>query len=350
LPETQTPPSIAGRELEKEKSMLVDIYTHVLPARFGESLVASGTNVGMVKRMMSVTDLHDFDARFRTMDKIGDYRQIISLPNPPIEDFAAPERGNEFARVGNDLMAELVDKHRDRFPAFVAAVSLTDMEGALAELERAITKLGARGVQLFTNIKGRPLDDPDFLPIFEAMARHDLPIFLHPARTPMMTDYPTEKVSRLEMWWCFGWPYETSVAMTRLALSGLFDRLPKIKIITHHFGGMIPFFDKRIEGGLATLGSRTQGEDYSGVMTALEKPLLDYLHMFYADTALFGAGVGLQCGLDFFGTERTLFASDAPFGPIAETRDGVVALDFGDKDKSVVMTRNAEAVLGMRLA
>jgi aminocarboxymuconate-semialdehyde decarboxylase len=330
--------------------MLVDIYTHVLPSRFGDALVKSGSNPGMVKRMMSVTDLHDFDARFRTMDRMGDYRQIISLPNPPIEDFAAPERGNEFARIGNDLMAELVQRHPDRFPAFVAAVSLTDMEGALAELRRAITQLGARGVQVFTNIKGRPIDDPEFRPIFEAMAGYDLPIFLHPARTPAMTDYPAEHVSRLEMWWCFGWPYETSVAMTRLALSGLFDKFPGIKIVTHHFGGMIPFFDKRIEGGLATLGSRTQGEDYSGVLPALDKPLLDYLHMFYADTALFGAGNGLQCGLDFFGTDRTVFASDAPFGPIAETRDGVAALDFGGKGKDIVMTRNAESLLGMQFA
>ena len=330
--------------------MLIDIYTHVLPSRFGEALVKSGNNPGMVKRMMSVTDLHDFDARFRTMDRLGEYRQIISLPNPPIEDFAAPEKGNAFARIGNDLMAELVQRHPDRFPAFVAAVSLTDMEGALAEVKRAVTELGARGVQIFTNIKGKPIDAPEFRPLFATMAGYDLPVFLHPARTSVMTDYPEEHVSRFEMWWCFGWPYETSVAMTRLALAGLFDQYPRLKIVTHHFGGMIPFFDKRIEGGLATIGSRTQGEDYSGLLGALKKPLMDYLHMFYADTALFGAGNGLQCGLDFFGTERTVFASDAPFGPIEATRDGVAALDFGGKAREIVMTRNAESLLGMQFA
>ena len=330
--------------------MLIDIYTHVLPSRFGDALVKSGSNPGMVKRMMSVTDLHDFDSRFRTMDRLGDYRQIISLPNPPIEDFAAPEQGNEIAGIGNDLMAELVQRHPDRFPAFVAAVSLTDMEGALAELARAVGKLGARGVQVFTNIRGKPIDSPEFRPLFEAMAGYDLPVFLHPARTPAMTDYPSEHVSRFEMWWCFGWPYETSVAMTRLALAGLFDRMPKLKIVTHHFGGMIPFFDKRIEGGLASIGSRTNTEDYSGLLASLDRPLMDYLHMFYADTALFGAGNGLQCGLDFFGAERTVFASDAPFGPIAETRDGVEALDFPAKGRDKVMTRNAESLLGMQFA
>jgi aminocarboxymuconate-semialdehyde decarboxylase len=330
--------------------MLIDIYTHVLPSRFADALVKMGSASGMVKRMLSVTDLHDFDARFRGMDALGDYRQIISLPNPPIEDFASPEQGNEIAAIGNDLMAELVQKHPDRFPAFVAALCVTDMEGAMAELRRAVTDLGARGVQLFTNAKGKPVDHPDFLPIFDAMAAYDLPVFLHPARTPAMTDYAEEPVSRFEMWWSFGWPYETSVAMTRLALSGLFDRHPGIKIVTHHFGGMIPFFDKRIEGGLAVLGARTKDEDYSGLLAGLKKPLLDYLHMFYADTALFGAGNGLQCGLDFFGNSRTVFASDAPLGPIAETRDAVAALDFGDQPKQSIMTRNAETLLGMQFA
>ena len=71
----------------------------------------------------------------------------------------------------------------DRFPAFVAAVSLDDVDGALAETERAIKTLGARGIQIFTNIAGHPLDESHFAPVFAALAGHDLPIWLHPART-----------------------------------------------------------------------------------------------------------------------------------------------------------------------
>ena len=114
--------------------------------------------------------LHDLDARFRAMGEFGDYRQIISLPQPPIEDVTTPEQGAELARIANDAMAQLVDDHRDRFPAFVAAVGLHDSDAAMTELHRAIGELGARGVQVFTNVGGRPLDDPEFMPLFDAMA------------------------------------------------------------------------------------------------------------------------------------------------------------------------------------
>ena len=140
-------------------------------------------------------------------------------------------------------------KHPDRFPAFAAAVNLNDVDFSIAEMERAI-RMGARGVQTFTNITGHPLDEPRFRPFFAAMAAHDLPVWMHPARTSAMPDYTSEPRSRFEMWWCFGWPYETTVAMCRLVFDGIYDRHPKLKIVTHHLGGgMIPFFDGRIGAG-----------------------------------------------------------------------------------------------------
>jgi aminocarboxymuconate-semialdehyde decarboxylase len=199
-------------------------------------------------------------------------------------------------------------------------------------------------------VNGRPLDDPQFKPLFAAMAQYDLPIWLHPARNASMTDYSSEKQSRLEMWWCFGWPYETSVAMSRLVLSGVFDRHPKLKIITHHLGGMIPYFDKRIEDGMALLGTRTQTEDYSGILPSLKRPLIEYFHMFYADTALFGASRGLACGLDFFGAGNVVFATDAPFGPVASTRDGVAHLNLEKAQLDAIHHHNAEKLINMRIA
>ena len=190
--------------------MIVDIYTHIFPDRFFQELERGSPKLGnMGKRLRSVRKLFDLDARFRDMDEIGEYRQIISLPNPPIEDIAEGEVAKNLARVANDAMAELCAKHPDRFPAFAAAVSMHDVDFSIEEAARAI-KMGARGVQTFTNIAGHPLDEPRFRPFFAAMAAHDLPIWLHPARTSSMPDYASEPRSRFEMWWCFGWPYETT--------------------------------------------------------------------------------------------------------------------------------------------
>src|SRR4029077_1611011 len=125
----------------------------------------------------SVKKLFDLDERFREMDQFGDYREIISLPNPPIEDLAAGEVALNLARIGNDAMAELCARHPARFPAFVAALSMTDVEGSVQEARRAVKELGAGGGQIFTNVAGRPPDDPPFQPNFPPMAEVELSLW-----------------------------------------------------------------------------------------------------------------------------------------------------------------------------
>jgi uncharacterized protein len=297
-------------------------------------------------RLRKVVPLHDLPARFRAMDAAGEgYRQVISLPNPPIEEFASGATAQALARIANDGMAELCARHPDRFPAFVAAVTLDEVDAALAEIERAVAQLGARGVQVFTNVAGRPLDRPEYRPVFAAMAGHDLPVWLHPARTAAMPDYAAEPRSRFEMWWCFGWPYETSVAMARLVFSGLFDRHPDLKIITHHCGGMVPFYDGRIGPGMAVLGSRTSDEDYGGVLSGLKRPHLDYFRLFYADTAMFGGRSGVLAALDFFGPGRLVFATDAPLGPIRESAAALDRLALSEAERAALMGGTAERLL-----
>ncbi len=330
---------------------LIDIYCHIYPeAFFAEMSKISPQTQNLGKRLRTITKLFDLDERFREMDQFGDYRQIISLPNPPIEEIASGEVGLRLARIGNDAMAELCAKHPDRFAGFVAAVSLTDVEGSIAEAARAISQLGACGIQLFTPLAGRPLDEPAFAPVFAAMAGHDLPIWLHPARTAAMTDYAAEPKSRYEMWWCFGWPYDTSVAMSRLVFAGLFDRHPDIKIVTHHCGGMIPYFDGRVGAGLDVLGARTTGEDYSNVLPSLKRPHLDYFKEFYGDTAMFGGKYGIPCGLDFFGADHIVFATDTPLGPIAPTIEVIDRLDIDEAARRKIYVGNAEKLIKRKLS
>ena len=327
--------------------MIVDIYTHIFPEKFFAAWQNFGPQLGNIaKRMAQVKAVSDLDVRFRLMDAGGpDYRHIVSLPNPPLEDISTPEQGAELARLANDTMAEVVEKHRDRFPAFVAAIPMHNLDAAMDEIDRAINKLGACGVQIFTNVKGKPLDLPEFQPIFAKMAELDLPLWLHPARTASMTDYATEKVSRYEIWWAFGWTYETQAACTRLVLSGLFDRHPDIKIVTHHGGGGIPFFEGRIEVGLATLGQRTSDEDYSKVLSSLKRPHHEYFKMFYADTALMGGHLGVRASLDYFGTDRVVFATDSPFAPIPETFDAIKRLELERDTLAKMNLANAEKLI-----
>jgi predicted TIM-barrel fold metal-dependent hydrolase len=331
---------------------IVDIYCHIFPDAFFQEMNRIAPRLGNIgARLRGVKKLFDLDERFREMDEFGDYREIISLPNPPIEDFANGEVGLELARIGNDAMAELCARHPARFPTFVAALSMTNVEGSVEEARRAVKELGAGGVQIFTNIAGRPLDDPAYERIFATMAELDQPIWLHPARTSAMPDYASEPKSRFEMWWCFGWPYDTSVAMVRMVFCGLLDRYPNLKIITHHLGGMIPFYDGRIGPGLQVLGSRTLDEDYSKVLPALKRPHLDYLHDFYGDTALFGGGIqAVRCGLEFFGSEHVVFATDTPLGPIAPTIARIRELDISEADRRKILAGNAERLLKRKLS
>src|SRR5690606_16882899 len=174
---------------------------------------------------------------------------------------------------------------------------------------------GANGLQIHSNINGAPLDDPRFFPVLETAARHGKPVMIHPSRGSNMPDYLTETRSRYEIWWTFGWPYETSAALARLVFSGTMDKLPELKVLAHHLGAMIPFFEGRIGPGCDQIGKRTSDEDLSGLLGSLKKRPFDYFKDFYADTAVFGSRPATVCGLEFFGEDRVLFASDSPFDP-----------------------------------
>ena len=335
--------------------MKIDIFCHIVPQNYYERMLKlPETGTTIKKRTANIPAMVNLDARFRFMDLFAEYCQVVSMAAPPIEAMGDAKLSPELAQIANDGLAELVDKHPDRFPGFVAALPMNNPGAAVEEIDRAVLKLGAVGVQIFSNVNGRPLDEPDFLPIFEKIAERNVPIWLHPSRSSNFADYATEKKSKFELWWVFGWPYETSVAMGRILFAGYFDRFPELKIISHHLGAMVPYFSGRTGAGLDQLGVRTEGEDLALVGRKLRKRPQEYFKMFYADTATFGSLPALRCGLDFFGADQVLFASDTPFDPEkgpGYIRDTIKILDsLGmPKDKlDDIYFRNFEKLVGQK--
>jgi len=335
--------------------MKIDIFNHIFPKSFYDKMLSVAPNAKDInKRVRNIPCIVDLDERFRIMDRFEGYVQIICLPNPPIESLASPPLSTELAKLANDGMAELVRKYPDRFPGFIASLPMNDPEGLLKEARRAIIDLKAVGVQIFTNVSGRPLDKPETMPLFDLMAELDRPIWMHPARGADFPDYKGEPKSHYEIWWTFGWPYETSVAMAHLVFSGLFDRHPDIKIITHHLGGMIPYFEGRVGPGWDQLGARTSDEDYALILKKLKRPHLEYFRLFYADTAMFGAREATICGLKFFGPERILFGSDSPFDPekgsayIRWTIELIDSLEISSADRQAIYEGNARRLLKLK--
>jgi aminocarboxymuconate-semialdehyde decarboxylase len=230
------------------------------------------------------------------------------------------------------------------------------MDATITEVHRAIKELGANGVQIFTNFNGQPLDIPELFPLYEVMNEYELPIWVHPIRPATFADYVTETKSKYEIWWTLGWPYESSVMMARLVFSGIFDKFPNLRLITHHMGGMIPYFEGRVGPGWDQLGARTSDEDLRPILQQLNMRPLDYFKkFFYADTALFGSLAGTRCGLEFFGVDQVLFASDSPFDPekgpmyIRETIKVIDQLELTPEERAQIYQGNAEQLLKLKL-
>lgn len=335
----------------------IDVFNHIWPKPYYDAIVAHlGEMTDITRRSGDVPMMSDLDRRFEVMDMFGDdYRQILSLANPPLEKVATPEKALELSRIGSDSMAEIVRQYPDRFPGFIGTAPMNNPDALVEESRRAIEDLGAVGMQIYTNVSGKPLDLPEFEPFFEYMAKAKKPVWLHPSRGENFTDYLSEERSEYEIWWTFGWPYETSAAMARMVFSQFFDKFPDLKIITHHAGGMVPFFEGRVGPGWDQMGKRTSDRDLAAVRKSLKRPHLDYFKEFYADTASFGSARAIEHAIEFFGEERVLFASDAPFDPeggpmyIRETIRIIDNLDISEETRRKVYQDNAVALLGLTL-
>lgn len=326
----------------------IDIASHILPKKYKKALDEAAPGHVQQKINDALTTLWDLEQRFRIMDKYN-VMHVLTLSRPPLEEVISDKKkALDLAKIANDEIAELVCKHQSRFPAAVASVALNDIDGSLKELERAIVELRFRGVQIYTHINHKPLDSPDFNPLWEMMAGYKLPIWIHPTFGVTFTDYKGESESKYAVASTFGWPYETTVAMNRIVFGKIMERWPDIKFITHHCGGgMVPYFAERINAFHAVGEMEYGDKDTAG----LTKAPIEYYKMFYADTALYGNAPALMLGRAFFGIEKILFGTDFPFAGhdgekvTRQTIDSIEEMEISDEEKKQIFEDNARKLM-----
>jgi|SRR5271157_843639 len=328
--------------------MKIDCYTHIAPPKFKKFLFENSKKGFALRHWVEHTPtLFDLDHRFRLMDKYPDVVQLLTLTAVSVDDIAPPKEAAQLAQRVNDEMAELVSKYPDRFAAGVASLSMSNMDVALKELDRSINQLKLRGLQVRIPINGKPVDSPEFLPLYDQICKYNLPIWWHPSSRSDVPNYENESGSKYGIAHMWGLPFETTVSMTRLVFGGVLEKYPNLKIITHHSGAMVPFFAERIVNStnsneMLHKANYTQG---------LTKHPIEYFRMFYNDTALNGNTPALMCAYDFFGGDHLLFGTDMPYDPTLGDRgvgrviEAIEKMNIPDSDKKKIFEENARKLM-----
>jgi predicted TIM-barrel fold metal-dependent hydrolase len=335
--------------MPERNTMKIDAFAHIQPPDYSRR-VRAFLERGKDREALEEWDLMlkedpallDLNARWRSMDRFDGYRQILIPGAPPIESLGTPEEVAGLARDLNDELAALVAQYPDRFLGFAAALPLSDVELALGEFDRASTKLGALGAQIYTNVLGKPLDLPEFEPLFARAEELDKALWLHPQRSATRSDFPDagETASRYDIYWTFGWPYETATAMARLVYAGVLEQHPRLKVIAHHGGGLVPYMRGRLR-------EWPWGPEGAAVRQRLRKHPVEYLKQFYADTAMMGNSPALRCAIEFFGADHVLFGSDFGFGNdyLAQTMLDIAELRLDEPTARQLYEGNARRIL-----
>jgi aminocarboxymuconate-semialdehyde decarboxylase len=255
---------------------------------------------------------------------------------------------HRLSRVANDSIAEFAAKRRDRFVG-VGVLPVVD-QVMMEEFERIHGELGLKGVLIFSNIEGKPLDDESMWPLYERAAALDFPIWIHPQHANY---YPWIRKDVLDR--VLAWPFDTSLAMARLVYGGVFERFPNIKFVTHHMGGMIPHFASRIAAF-----AETSSEEYAKLGLGESGPTLtgqalDHFRLFYNDCISNGSPEAVRVALNFFGADHILFGTDFPFGPdngerwpLDELRT-IETMPMDESDRAKILYGNAARLLKLPL-
>lgn len=287
--------------------------------------------------------LVDMDkARIEDMDRCGIDMEVLSYSNPS-QWISDKTQAVELCRKANDRMAELVARHPNRYAAFAALPWASPVDAA-AELRRVAREYDFKGVL----IPGRPkteavfLDDKMYDPVWEALTELDLPIYIHPGHpTPkVQKDYYSgfnNEVTAVLSTYGLGWHVEPGVQVLRMMLAGVFDRFPKLKVISGHWGEVLPYFIARFDQTLTP------------EITGLKEKISTY---YRRNVWVTPSGIYDYDNLDFcirkFGIDHILFAADYPFIDEDAARKFIENAPLSDKDKEKFTHGNVEKLMHIK--
>ena len=315
---------------------IIDAFSHFLPKQFAEALrLAYPTDE--LRELAPLAYFGEIENRVRILDKYKIDKQILTLARPSIWIGMPPDIALKVTRVANDAIASAALSFPDRFiPVGTLPILSQDF---MPEFDRCLGDLGMRGIQIFSNISGKSLDDPEFRPFFAKAHKTKTPVWLHPQ---LMGEWSPEFI--LDK--IFGWPFDTSLALSRLVFSGIMEEYPDLRIITHHMGGMIPHFSDRIKGFYEARPMFPRSK-----CVTLPRDPLDYFRKFFGDAVLNGSVHAFECGYKFFGPEHIVFATDYPFGPgkgepwMEGALHPVMTVDLPQAEKNQILGGNIQRLL-----
>lgn len=265
----------------------IDTHHHVVPPAFAEWLTAKGLDAGGRE-----IPAWDPEAALFLMDRHDVATAILSVSMPGVH-LGDDAEARSMAREVNDYAAQIVRDHPGRF-GFFATLPLPDVDGALAELDRAFDTLGADGVILLANHRSTYLGDPLFDPIFDELQRRGSVAFVHPTTLPGLA--PLDGIPA----YMADFLLDTTRAAINLARSGTLERCPDVKVILSHAGGFIPY-------GAFRFAVAAGGDD---LFKGLER-----LGRYYFDTALSTTPSALPSLLAFTTPDKVTYGSDWPYAP-----------------------------------
>jgi aminocarboxymuconate-semialdehyde decarboxylase len=323
---------------------VIDVHNHLYPKEWMTYLEGRAGSPTMVRtgptsmvfyyegvRLATVNRAGHYDPepRVKDLDEYGIDVQIVSLTTPSVELIPAAE-GVVWAKKVNDHFAAMCERYKGRFYAY-ATLPYQDIKESLKELDRACRQLGAKGVTMFSNIAGKPIYTPEFLPIYEAAEAYELPVFIHPA--PPIT---TEVMKRVQMPLpLFGFILDTTMAVTGLIFQGIFEKFPKLRIIHAHLGGDFPYLAGRVNDSF-----KSYSKDYG--LSLPQLPSEYYRKNVYVDAISFHLPA-MKCALEYLGPDHILIGTDYahPIGGPERVVGFVKDLNLSQEDYEKILWKNA---------